>query len=180
MKRTPYILAAGVILAAVVGAYAAPAKYPWDITTTTIWADTLPRGFTADSAVYSSPIPVFGARAIIIDASTSGAGGITNDTLSVGHPIFDVTGTGNYTGAGGQGCIQGFEVPTGGAIGANGTQIYLIYSSYGGVQAGTPVPMTTRSIKFRMKGGNARRYNTASSATLAPTGTITVRVHVVR
>ena len=184
MKRSTTILSLALGLAALgaTGLGAAPAQAPWDITTTTIHADTLARGFAADSAIYTQAINVFGARAIVVDAITSGAGSVTADTLSVGNPIFDTCGTGTFTGNGGLSSMVGIEPSAVGAVPAHGSFIYLFYGTGDGTAGagGTPIPTTTRAIKMKLKGGNARRYDSANSATLAPTGTITIRIHVMR
>ena len=183
MTRRVIALIACALIACVAIVRAAPVETEYEITTTTVWADTLPRGFVSDSTVYTAPVNVFGARSVMIDAQTSGAGGVLLDTLSVGHPIFDVTGRGVYTGAGGSGSWNALEGVTLGNIPLHGSQIYLCYGTPDmGLTAvgGTPFPITTRFIKFRMLGGDTRRYLGASLTNLAPTGTITVRVHVVR
>lgn len=191
MKRQIILLLLIVTLAAT-AAFAAPPETPWEITTTTVYADTLSRGLASDSVAYTSAVNVFGARAIIVDVQTTGItsaqnggnGALANDTLGVGEPIFDVTGTGTYNTYAGGGVgkfMPGVEVATGGVISPTGAQIYRFYASAPGAFGGTPIPVTTRTLRFRLKGNNARRYITASLASLsAPTGTITVRVHVIR
>lgn len=184
MKRIVLLLAFFTLSAAGV-AQSAPAYTPAEITTTILMADTLARNnsasfATVDSARYLGPVNVFGARAIIVEASSSAP----LDTLSVGELIFDVAGTGVYNTYSGGGILkfmQGVEVACGGVINAEGTQIYRLYATTQGAQGGTPAPVTTRSVYFKIKSGNKRAYNAASQATLAaPSGTITVRMHVIR
>lgn len=182
MKRQGIILGFIILLASVVGAFAAPPEQPWESTTYTLWADTLPGRFTADSALYLGPVNVFGARQIIVDTQTTG-GLYSTDTLSIGEMIFDTCGNGTYITYPAGGVVKamlGIEVSTGGVINPEGTQIYRMYSAGMSGIGGTPIPITTRNVKFKVKSGNQRKFAGALNTNLQSVGTITVRMHVIR
>ena len=190
MNRILAALAALVVsLFMAAGGQAAPAQAPWDITTHTVHQDTLSRGISGDSVTITAPITIIGARAFAIEAYAESlmVGGtymqayVSRDTILAPAPIFDVGGTGTYA------VVAASALPgiyTAQAAGLNliasGRILATFYASMDATVGGTPIPIATRYMKLRLRTNETRRYATASSATLAPTGRITVRVHVMR
>jgi len=187
MKKLSPLLAALILAAAFVTGYTAPEVMTWGQTAATVYpaqgsgvtADTLTRQLSAgDSIATTDEIGVFGARAIYLVVRSDGS-----DSMTV--PVLQLkTLDGQWTGAGG----AGFAPPTGGAFSIPFTAtttitsttrfIWCYYNEFS--SGGTPVPFPMAAARWRIKSSDARRYNTASSATLASTGRYTLTAIVWR
>lgn len=161
-------------------AQAQPAVNTWgNVTITTVLQDTLPRFGamgTTDSAVTTPAVYVGGSRAISVILLSNGTDTVATPQLQVWLP-----GASAWLGTGGAAVFpQVVNLPTGGLNTTTAGKILWQSSGEQVTAGGTPLPCPTDSIRFKMKSADARRYNTALSATLAPTGTMTMRVYVWR
>jgi hypothetical protein len=196
MNRILAALAALALSATV--ALAAPVVNHWDITTYPVFQDTLVTGAnqSAGDTVYtiSAAIPVFGARAFVIEAyadtlnPTTGQYATSLDTIATPLVLWDVSGTGSYAplAVASQGGVYG--VPTGSVnLTICGNIVSSYYASMDGTTGGTPVPITHRSIKLKMKNNTQRFKNYTNAQILTVNGPaynkvprLTVRIHVMR
>lgn len=166
------VLTVGLAVAAVAPSlFAQPAVNTWNATSTQILSDTLPR-FAAESVFVTPGFPIQGARAIVVVASTNGA-----DTLAAVIPQVKVKDSA-YLGTAAGALFGSTESGTSINLTSGGRVVWAFYGS--STAGGTPLPIMADSLRLRVKSADARRYNSASSATLAPTGTITFVVTVWR
>lgn len=175
MKKILAACAALAVLASFASSPSAqPRVVPWEITGYKVHEDTLGR-FTADSVVTTQVISIDGARGFVVYAISSGT-----DTITC-VPQTRMSGSSVWSGAGGATAIMGaYAAVTGGLnlTTAGKTSITCYGTPNDQTPGGTPQPFLTGDIRFRLKSADARRYDTAALATLAPTGTITVFVRV--
>lgn len=195
-----HILAALAVLCLAGTAHAAPSMIPWEFTTyTVVNADTLARGTTGavdDTAAFlTAAIPIFGARAFVIEAfgdtlnPTTGIWSVTTDTLTTPGVLWDVSGTDSYAPlANGTSQTGVYAVPTGGLnLTTSGGVVATYYSSMDATAGGTPVPITMRNMKLRIVNNTQRFKGYTNAQVLLVNGPaynkvrrLTVRVHVLR
>lgn len=182
MKRLVPLACALAVALAAVRAFSAPATYTWDNSVTRIWppatrgalADTMTRQLSAgDSIDVTDAVPVFGARVVYLLIASDGS-----DSMAVPLLQMQLPGATDWTGTGG----SSFLPPTAGntVINMNTNTLFtsltkFAWGFYNEVSSGgTPVPITNTYFRWRVKSSDARRYNSANSATLASTGKYTI------
>lgn len=169
----------------------APSVVPWaEPDLRIIYSDTLGM-LSSDSVAVTDSVDVFGARYVCLSVTSGGSagtgafnGGTGTAYDSTAVPILQTKGlNGNWVGTGsapyvGTGTLQS-KSSTATTLINNETVIsYEIMAVQEG--SGTPRPWPVSKVRWRIKSANARRYATASSATLSPSGRITYRVLVIR
>lgn len=183
MKRS-LILACALALWAC-SARAAPAVNTWQGEVTRIWPtaasiqaggaalDTLPRFgtlSTGDSVVVSDSVNVYGARAVLLLAISSGT-----DTLTAFQLQSKLPGATSWIGTGGTAFLpySAFTPATlnSNAVTATVKAVWGVYNETTTL-ASTPIPILNSYFRWRFKSADARRYLGASGTNLAATGNI--------
>ena len=184
-------VAAALTIVGAYKAYTAPEVNTWGYASKVIYSDTLGM-LASDSVAVTDSLSVFGARTIYLVVSSAGAAGtgafnggtgIGFDSLAV--PILQSRfPNGSWVGTGGASYLPPANlsptvVLTATSLVSNVPRFALGHHSElsGG---GTPIPLVNDYFRWRLKSTNARRYATASLATLAPTGRITITAYVWR
>lgn len=183
MKNALPLLAALLLAAGV--ARAAPPVRTWEVETTRIWprastgavADTLPRFgntfATGDSGVVTDSVYVMNARYIVFIATSTGSDSLLSPLTHVQLPgsstwLASTLNSVPFSGWSPAPAASGVRT-----VSSVAAAILGFYNETT-IAGSTPQPMVNSYVRLKLKSSSLRRYDSANSATLAPTGGITV------